>query len=85
AYTALRPNKDKMKAGVEFTEEIYITRKTKSSSWENPQPMKLNNNSNVGTAGLTADGEKMIVFIGASNNTEICLPWRNQVTDGALL
>lgn len=69
AYTALRPNKDKMKSGLEFTEEIYITYKTKTSAWENPKPLKLINNSNVGTAGLTADGEKMIVFIGASNNT----------------
>jgi outer membrane protein OmpA-like peptidoglycan-associated protein len=66
AYTALRPNREK--SGPEFVEEIQLSRKT-NGTWGEPESIPVRTRYNVGTAGLSADGEQMIIFIGGPNNT----------------
>jgi outer membrane protein OmpA-like peptidoglycan-associated protein/tetratricopeptide (TPR) repeat protein len=69
AYTALRPNSDRS-SNVEFVEEIYITYKDKNKGqWSQPKQVKVNTKFNVGTAGISPDGHKMLIFIGGLNNT----------------
>jgi outer membrane protein OmpA-like peptidoglycan-associated protein len=68
AYTALRPNTGKSRPGDKFIEEIFISYR-ESGNWSEPVPLKIESNFNVGTAGLSADGRKMLIFIGAPNNT----------------
>jgi outer membrane protein OmpA-like peptidoglycan-associated protein len=89
AYTALRPNTGKSRPGDKFIEEIYVTYR-ESGNWSEPQPLKIESNFNVGTAGLSADGRKMLIFIGAPNNTgnlytidRVGDKWSNPVSLGA--
>ncbi len=63
AYTALRPNTGRTRSGDKFIEEIYITY-NKSQSWTEPKVVPLGSDYNVGTAGISPDGQKMLVFIG---------------------
>jgi outer membrane protein OmpA-like peptidoglycan-associated protein len=64
AFTALRPNEDK--SGPDFVEDIYITYRQKNA-WSATQKIEINTEFNVGTAGISPDGENMIIFIGAEN------------------
>ncbi len=68
AFTVLRPNKDKLKSGVDFVEEIMITYKSASGTWGAPAPIKIKSNYNAGTAGISPDGQKMLVFLGGAGN-----------------
>ncbi len=63
AYTALRPNTGRTRSGDKFIEEIYITY-NKSGSWTEPVLIPMASEYNVGTAGISPDGHKMLVFIG---------------------
>src|SRR6267142_2316826 len=63
AFTALRPNTGRTRSGDKFIEEIYITY-NKSGSWTEPKVVSLASDYNVGTAGISPDGQKMLVFIG---------------------
>lgn len=67
AYTALRPVSTSRPN--DLIEQIYITYSKDKRNWETPQPVQLNTRSNVGTAGMAADGQSMIIFIGGANNT----------------
>ena len=63
AFTALRPNTGRTRTGDKFIEEIFITY-NQSGSWSEPVAVPISEESNVGTAGISPDGQKMIVFYG---------------------
>ncbi|MBK6263509.1 PD40 domain-containing protein [Marivirga sp. S37H4] len=68
AFTSLRPNSRTGKA----IEEIYITYR-KDGTWGSPSKIELNTSDNVGTAGISPDGQQMLVFIGSGNKGSIYL------------
>lgn len=67
AFTALRPNSGKRRSAENFVEEIMITYNS-SGNWTEPRSIPINSQYNIGTAGLSADGQKMLIFIGGANN-----------------
>lgn len=68
AFTALRPNKGKTRSNEDFIEEVNISYNS-SGNWTQPEKIEIVSNYNVGTAGLSADGQHMLIFIGGANNT----------------
>jgi outer membrane protein OmpA-like peptidoglycan-associated protein/Tol biopolymer transport system component len=64
AYTAFRPNTGKTRSNEKFIEEIYISYNN-SGNWSQPKKINISTESNLGTAGLSADGQRMLIFIGA--------------------
>lgn len=88
AFTALRPNTGKTRTGDKFIEEVYISYNT-SGNWSQPTPIKIASDFNVGTAGISADGQKMLIFIGGGGGTgnlysidKSGTQWSNPVTMG---
>lgn len=67
AFTALRPNTGRTRTGDKFIEEIYITY-NQSGSWTEPVVVPVSEEHNVGTAGISPDGQKMIVFYGGADD-----------------
>lgn len=63
AFTALRPNTGKTRSGDKFIEEIYISY-NQSGSWSEPKVVPVASEYNVGSAGISPDGAKMIIFMG---------------------
>ncbi len=63
AFTALRPNTGKTRSGDKFIEEIYISY-NQSGSWSEPKVVPVASEYNIGTAGMSADGQKMLIFMG---------------------
>ncbi|MGK7396038.1 MAG: OmpA family protein [Candidatus Cyclobacteriaceae bacterium M3_2C_046] len=69
AFTRLSPNDNKSLAG-DIMEEIFITyKKSRMQDWNQPELINLETKFNLGTAGISPDGENMIIFIGGINNT----------------
>jgi len=67
AYTALRPNTGKTRTGDKFIEEIYITYNI-NGAWSEPKVVPIAHDYNVGTAGISADGQKMLIFMGGASD-----------------
>jgi outer membrane protein OmpA-like peptidoglycan-associated protein len=67
AYTALRPNTGRTRSGDKFIEQILITY-NKSGSWTEPAVVPISSDYNVGTAGISPDGQKMLVFMGGADD-----------------
>jgi outer membrane protein OmpA-like peptidoglycan-associated protein len=67
AFTALRPNTGKTRSGDKFIEEIYISY-NHSGTWTEPKVVPVASDYNVGTAGISPDGQKMIIFMGGVND-----------------
>lgn len=65
AFTALRPNTGKTRTGDKFIEEIYISYNNEGS-WTEPKVVPIGHDYNVGTAGISADGQKMLIFMGGA-------------------
>lgn len=63
AFTALRPNTGKTRTGDKFIEEIYISYNN-SGNWSEPKVVPVASDYNVGTAGMSPDGQKMLIFMG---------------------
>lgn len=63
AFTALRPNSGKTRSGDKFIEEIYISY-NQAGSWSEPKVVPVASEYNVGSAGISPDGAKMIIFMG---------------------
>ncbi len=63
AFTALRPNTGKTRSGDKFIEEILVSVNS-AGIWTEPKPLPISSQKNVGTAGISSDGQKMIVFMG---------------------
>lgn len=68
AFTALRPNTGRTRSNEKFIEDIYISYNS-SGNWTQPKKIEVISDYNVGTAGLSADGQRMLVFIGGAENT----------------
>ncbi|MCX8491412.1 MAG: hypothetical protein ORN54_10120, partial [Cyclobacteriaceae bacterium] len=67
AFTALRPNTGRTRSGDKFIEEIYVSY-NKSGNWTEPTVVPIASEYNVGTAGMSADGQKMVVFMGGNTD-----------------
>ncbi len=67
AFTALRPNVGKTRSGDKFIEEILISY-NKSGTWTEPVVVNVASEYNVGTAGISADGQKMLIFMGGATD-----------------
>lgn len=67
AFTALRPNTGRTRSGDKFIEQIYVSY-NKSGSWSEPAVVPISSDYNVGTAGISPDGQKMMVFIGGATD-----------------
>ena len=63
AYTAVREEKGRL------VEEIYTAYKDENGQWQTPTKVNLKAKTHIGTAGLSADGREMIVFIAGPGNT----------------
>ncbi len=66
AFTTLRPNE----RGGSSVEEIY-TAERNSGNWGGLKKVSFNTNENVGTAGISPDGQQMLVFIGSGTKGNI--------------
>jgi outer membrane protein OmpA-like peptidoglycan-associated protein/Tol biopolymer transport system component len=64
AFTALRPNTGKTRSGDKFIEEVYISYND-HGSWTEPKVVPIASEYNVGTAGISPDGQKMLIFMGS--------------------
>ncbi len=67
AFTALRPNDGRTRSGDKFIEEIYISY-NQAGSWSAPKVIPIASESNVGTAGISPDGQKMLIFMGTATD-----------------
>lgn len=67
AYTALRPNTGKTRTGDKFIEEIYVSFNN-AGAWSEPKVVPIAHDYNVGTAGISADGQKMLIFMGGATD-----------------
>ncbi|MCI0751284.1 MAG: OmpA family protein [Flammeovirgaceae bacterium] len=67
AFTALRPNTGKTRSGDKFIEEILISYNA-SGSWSEPKVVPVASDYQVGTAGISADGQKMLIFMGGADD-----------------
>ncbi len=68
AFTALRPTTGKTRSSEDFIEEVYISYNT-TGAWSAPEKIDIISDYNVGTAGLSADGQQMLIFLGGPNGT----------------
>ncbi len=68
AYTALRPNTGKTRTGEKLIEEIYVVY-NETGVLTIPQRVEIRSNYNTGTAGMSSDGQQMMIFIGGANGT----------------
>lgn len=68
AFTALRPNSGRSRSSEKFSEQIHITYNT-SGNWQQPDIIPVNSQYNIGTAGLSPDGQRMLIFMGGAGNS----------------
>lgn len=68
AFTVLKPVKNS--TGEKFAEEIHISI-NKTGSWSLPKKVEVQTQNNYGTAGMSADGQTMLVFIGDQSGGSI--------------
>lgn len=68
AFTKLRPNDGRTRTTDKYIEEVFVT-KTSSGSWTEPVLIDIASEYNVGTAGISADGQHMLIFIGGPEGT----------------
>ncbi len=68
AFTVLKPIKSK--TGESIAEEINISF-NETGSWSVPKKVNIQTQNNYGTAGISADGQKMLVFIGDQSSGSI--------------
>lgn len=67
AFTALRPNTGRTRSADKFIEEIYISY-NKSGNWTEPVVVPVTSEYNVGTAGISPDGQRMLIFMGGATD-----------------
>ena len=63
AYTAVREENGRV------TEKIYTAHRNKGGTWETPTPINIKSKTHVGTAGISPDGQEMLVFIAGANHS----------------
>ncbi|MCC5929788.1 MAG: PD40 domain-containing protein [Cyclobacteriaceae bacterium] len=62
AFTGLRPNTGRTRTGEKMIEEIFISQ-NQLGAWSVPQKVDIKVETNLGTAGLSADGQEMIIYL----------------------
>lgn len=67
AFTALRPNTGKTRSGDKFIEEVYISY-NQNGAWSEPKVIPIASEYNVGSAGISPDGQKMLIFMGTTTD-----------------
>jgi len=67
AFTALRPNTGRTRSADKFIEEVLVSY-NKSGTWTEPVTIPISSEYNVGTAGISPDGQKMMIFIGGTTD-----------------
>lgn len=67
AFTALRPNTGKTRSGDKFIEEVYISY-NQAGAWTEPRVIPIASEYNVGSAGISPDGQKMLIFMGTASD-----------------
>lgn len=67
AFTALRPNTGRTRSADKFIEEVLVSY-NKSGTWSDPVVIPISSEYNVGTAGISPDGQKMMIFIGGTTD-----------------
>lgn len=72
AFTALRPNTGKTRTSDKFIEEVYISY-NHSGSWSEPRVVPIASQFNVGTAGISADGQKMLIYMGGVSDPGVIM------------
>lgn len=84
AYTAVREEKGRV------SENIYTAQRNNNGIWEEAVPIDIKSKTHVGTAGISPDGQEMLVFIAGANNTGSLYAiqkeangWSNPVTLGS--
>ncbi len=68
AFTSLRPIEGK--TGEKFVEEILIS-SNETGTWAMPKKINVETQNNYGTAGISADGQEMLIFIGDQSSGSI--------------
>lgn len=68
AFTALRPNTSRNRSSEKFSEQIHIAYNT-SGNWQQPDKLAVNSQYNIGTAGLSPDGQRMLIYMGGAGNS----------------
>ncbi len=82
AYTSLKPNTDKFSTSSQkYVEEIMVSYRNIGGKWSVPQQIPVNSKYNVGTAGISPDGENMLIFVGSTNNTGSIFKIKREGTD----
>jgi outer membrane protein OmpA-like peptidoglycan-associated protein len=72
AFTALRPTDGRSRTAGKLAEEIMIAY-NHSGAWSVPEPVTVQTDNNYGTAGISSDGQEMLVFIGDRRNGSLYL------------
>ncbi len=74
AYTVLKPADSR--SSQSFVEQIMVLKK-EGNTWGTPQQLKLSSGFNAGTAGLSADGQQMIIYLnGGATGGGLYMMWR---------
>ena len=83
AYTAVREENGRV------SEKIYTAHRNSKGAWSDATPVDIKSRTHVGTAGISPDGQEMLVFIAGANNTgslyaiqKEAKGWSNPVTLG---
>jgi outer membrane protein OmpA-like peptidoglycan-associated protein len=71
-YTVLKTTADKATAVQIETEDVMISHKD-SDNWGKPKSIGLNANANIGSVGLSPDGQRLLIYMGgrSTNNGNI--------------
>lgn len=67
-YTSLKPTADKNVSAKKEYEDIMIADK-KNDRWENPKSIGLNAKVNIGSVGLSPDGQRLLIYMDGINNS----------------
>ena len=74
AYTVLKPADSR--SSQNFVEHIMVLKK-EGQNWGVPQQLKINGGFNAGTAGISADGQRMIIYLnGGATGGGLYMIWR---------
>lgn len=70
AFTRLSKNTNKTGPQGDYIEEVFTSyKKGKDSKWSIPEKLNLETQFNIGTAGISPDGQNMLLYIGGINNS----------------
>lgn len=74
AYTVLKPADSR--SSQDFVEQIMVLKK-QGQAWGTPEVLNLSSGFMAGTAGLSADGQQMIIYLnGGSKGGGLYMMWR---------